>query len=202
MKKESQQAAREVTSTLAPLSRRRFLTSALWATAGVSAIVAGGFTLMRHSPRDAEPVPAGLVHLDPSHYRLFQHLASVLLPTAGTTLAPAELIPVAHNVDAILGALDADIRKQLAMGFGLFDNAAVFTHGKRFVDLPAAEAQVYVNDWVNADGLARRSIGLVVSKLAHTGYWMDARTWPPIEFDGPVSRKWGIASLGNQPLPV
>lgn len=202
MKKEPQQAASEVTSTLAPLSRRRFLKSALWATAGVSAVLAGGFTLLRRSAHDAEPVPAGLVHLDPSHYRLFQHLAVVLLPTAGTMLTSAELIPVARHVDAILGALDVDIRKQLAMGFGLFDNAAVFTHGKRFVDLPVAEAQAYVSDWVNAGNLAKRSIGLVVSKLTHTGYWMDAATWSPIEFDGPVSKKWGIPSRGNQPLPV
>jgi len=42
----------------------------------------------------------------------------------------------------------------------------------------------------------------VVTKLTHTGYWMDERTWPAIEFDGAVTKKWGIPSRGNQPAPV
>lgn len=202
MKIEPQKTADEISSILAPLSRRRFLRATLWSTAAAGALLASSFALLRRSPHDAEPVPSGLLYLSPSHYRLFRQLAIVLLPSAGTALTPAEQIPVADNVDVLLGALDAGVRKQLAMGLGLFDNAAVFSLGQRFVDLPVAEAQAYVSAWLNADGLAKRSIGLVVSKLTHTAYWMDARTWPPLEFDGPVSKKWGISARGNQPLPV
>ena len=73
---------------------------------------------------------------------------------------------------------------------------------KRFVDLTDDEARAYVSDWVNSDVMPKRAIGFVVSKLTHTGYWMDERTWPAIEFDGAVTKKWGIPSRGNQPLPV
>lgn len=207
MNPDPQKTVREVATILAPLSqrqasRRRFLRAALWTSAAAGAVVATGFSLLRRSPYDAAPAPEGLLNLTPQHYRLFQQLAVALLPTTGTTLTAQVHIPVARNVDVILGVLDADIRKQLAMGLSLFDNAAVFSHGRRFVDLTPAQAQAYVDAWVNADGLARRSIGLVVSKLTHTGYWMDARTWPALEFDGPVTKKWGIAARGNQPLPV
>jgi hypothetical protein len=201
MKKETAQAAADINAALAPLSRRRFLKAALWATAGVAAGVAGGFALLRRSPLDALPVPAGLLHLSPAHYRLFDHLAQVLLPTTGA-LPLAAAIPVARNVDAILGALEPDVRKQLGIGLSLLDNAAVFSHGKRLVDLEPAAAQQFLSDWVNSSTLPKRALGLVASKLTHTGYWIDARTWPALGFDGPVSKKWGIPARGNQPMPV
>lgn len=199
MSQDPRKTAADVTATLAPLSRRRFL---LWAGAGIAAVAAGGFALLRLSPHDREPVPAGLANIDASTYHLFRQLSLVLLPTAGTALFPADQVPVAEHVDAILGALDADVRKQLGMGLALFDNAAVFTHGKRLVDLAPAEAQAWVESWVNSDSMPKRALGLVASKLTHTGYWMDARTWSAIEFDGPVAKKWGIPQRGNQPLPA
>lgn len=195
-------AAGEVVAALAPLSRRRFLKTGLLVTAGATAALAGGFALLRRSPRDAVVAPAGLKHLKPAHYQLFARLAEVLLPTTGTALLPAGKVPVVANVDAILGALEPSVRQQLAMGLSLFDNAAVLGHWKRFVDLPDDEARAYVSDWVNSDVMPKRAIGFVVSKLTHTGYWMDERTWPAIEFDGAVTKKWGIPSRGNQPLPV
>lgn len=195
-------AAGEVGVALAPLSRRRFLKAGLLVTVGATAALAGGFALLRRSPHDARAVPAGLRHLEPAHYHLFTRLAEVLLPTAGTVLFPAGKVPVVTNVDAILGALEPSVRQQLAMGLSLFDNASVLGHWKRFVDLPDDEARAYVSDWVNSDVMPKRAIGFVVSKLTHTGYWMDERTWPAIEFDGAVTKKWGIPSRGNQPLPI
>lgn len=199
---DTARAAADVSATLAPLGRRRFLKIALWGSAGLLAAAAGGFALLRRSPHDSEPVPAGLQHMDAAQYRLFHRLAEVLLPTGGGRFFPVSEVPVALNVDAILGALEPEVRQQLAMGLGLLDNAAVLRHGKRLVDLEPEAARAYVNDWVNSGAMAQRAIGLVASKLTHTGYWLDARTWPAIEFDGPVSKKWGIASRGNQPLPA
>lgn len=197
----SAHAAADISATLAPLSRRRFLRTALWATAGVSAVAAGGFAVLRRSPVDAQPVPAGLRYLSAAQYHLFNQLAVALLPTTGA-LPPAASIPVAMHVDAIFGALTPDVREQLGMGLSLLDNAAVFSHGKRLVDLSPAQAQQYISDWVNAAAMPKRALGLVASKLTHTGYWLDARTWPAIEFDGPVTKKWGIVALGNQTQPV
>lgn len=192
----------EVSAALAPLSRRRFLKTGLLVTAGATAALAGGFALLRRSPRDQMAMPAGLKHLEPAHYHLFARLAEVLLPTAGTALFPAGKVPVVANVDAILGALEPSVRQQLAVGLSLFDNAAVLGNWKRFVDLTDDDARTYVSEWVNSDVMPKRAIGFVVSKLTHTGYWMDERTWPAIEFDGAVTKKWGIPSRGNQPLPA
>jgi hypothetical protein len=200
---ESQnRVAGEVSAALAPLSRRRFLKTGLLVTAGATAALAGGFALLRRSPRDQMAMPAGLKHLEPAHYHLFARLAEVLLPTAGTALFPVGKVPVVANVDAILGALEPAVRQQLAVGLSLFDNAAVLGNWKRFVDLTDDDARTYVSEWVNSDVMPKRAIGFVVSKLTHTGYWMDERTWPAIDFDGAVTKKWGIPSRGNQPLPA
>jgi hypothetical protein len=163
---------------------------------------AGGFALLRRSPHDREPVPGGVAHLDAASYHLFRQLGLVLLPTAGTGLFPADQVPVAEHVDGILEALAPEVRKQLFVGLALFDNAAVFSHGRRLVDLSPEQARAYVESWVDSDSLTQRTLGLVASKLTHTAYWMDARTWPAVEFDGPVSKKWGLVPRGNQPLPA
>lgn len=195
-------AAGEISAALAPLSRRRFLKAGLLVTAGAAAALAGGFALLRRSPHDARATPAGLIYLEPSHYQVFARLTRVLLPTAGTVLFPADRVPVVANVDAILGALEPSVRRQLLMGLSLFDNAAVLEHWERFVDLPDDEARDYVSRWLNSDVLLKRAIGFAGSKLVYAGYWMDERTWPAIEFDGAVTKKWGIPSRGNQSLPV
>ena len=45
--------------------------------------------------------------------------------------------------------------------------------------------------------------GLIVSlkTLLGVAYWRDPRTWPALEYDGPVTKKWGIRRLGNMPVP-
>jgi hypothetical protein len=37
--------------------------------------------------------------------------------------------------------------------------------------------------------------------LLTLGYWQDIRTWPSLQYDGPVTEKWGIRRLGNAPMP-
>jgi hypothetical protein len=195
-------ASTEVKAALAPLSRRRFLTTALWAGAGVMTLAFGSFAWLRRSPIDELSVPDGLLVLSADQYRFFHRMAELLLPTDGTHLVPVSEVLVADHIDELLAALDADIRKQLGIGLSIIDNAAVFSHGYRLVDLSPEKAQAYVNNWVNSENVVKRTLGAVVSRLVHTGYWMDEHTWPAIEYDGPVSKRWGIPSLGNQPLPA
>lgn len=199
---KTKEVAADIEATLAPLSRRRFLKASLWVSAGAVTLAAGGFAWLRRSPIDEMSAPDGLLALTADQYRFFHRMADLLLPTAGTALVPASEILVADHIDDLLAVLDADIRKQLGIGLSLIDNAAVFTHGCRLVDLSPEKAQAYVNDWVNSDTLMKRALGGAVSRLVHTGYWMDERTWPTLEFDGAVSVRWGIPSLGNQPLPA
>ena len=112
MTQNNNKAAREVSAALAPLSRRSVLKTGLWAVAGLTAVAAGGFALLRPSPKDSLPVPPGLRHLEPSHYHLFSRLIEVLLPTAGTALLPAAQVPIVQHIDSLLDALDPAIRKQ------------------------------------------------------------------------------------------
>jgi hypothetical protein len=197
---EPYQLERSLRADLAPLSRRRFLRWGL----GVAAVAVGGFALLRRSPLDKTPLPAGVTHASLPEYLLISRVASIMLPTAGTALVDPRQIPVVANIDHIFAELEPAVRKQLAAGLALFDNMAVLSggHGGRFVDLPDAAAQRYLNDWISSPHMPQRAIAAALTRLANTGYWSDPNTWPPVAYEGPVSRKWGIPSQGNAPLPA
>ena len=41
-----------------------------------------------------------------------------------------------------------------------------------------------------------------IKKLTVLAYWAIPNTWGPLGYDGPVSEKWGVSSLGNTPEPT
>jgi len=198
----TKQQADAAVAPLASLSRRKFLKTALWASAGAAAVVAGGFAWLRRSPLDDLLAPDSLKQLTASEYHLFGRAIEVLLPTTGTVLTPVEQIPVMANIDHLMGLVEPAIREELGIALGLFDNAAVFSglHGKRFVDLDDEAALQYFDAW-SAGNTLQRTLATVVKKFVYVSYWRDPATWPPIRFDGAVSDRWGIPSLGNSPLP-
>ncbi|MFP1684268.1 gluconate 2-dehydrogenase subunit 3 family protein [Alloalcanivorax sp. C16-1] len=196
-----QHSARRVTAVWQRgLSRRRFLTWALAGTAGVAAVAAGGFALLRRSPLDEQAKPAWAGGLSRQEYHLFDRARVALLPTEGTNLPDTGQVPVVANVQNMLGYMAPPLRDQLATGLGLFDNAAVVFHGRRFVDLDPATARDYFDAWSRGNAI-QRTLATVIKQLVYSAYWSDPATWPPIEFDGPVSEQWGLAYLGNAPLP-
>ncbi|EKF75133.1 hypothetical protein A11A3_05554 [Alcanivorax hongdengensis A-11-3] len=193
--------ARQVSRTLQQgFGRRRFLKWTLMGGAGVAAVAAGGFALLRRSALDDQPVPADISGLSHSEYHLFARCQQVLLPTEGTELHPSDSLPVVANVAAILSFMAAPVRKQLGMGLSLFDNAAVFSHGCRFVDLDDDSARRYFDQW-GQGAVIQRTLATAIKQLTYTAYWREPATWPAVEFDGPVTDKWGLAYLGNAPLP-
>jgi hypothetical protein len=183
------------------MARRRFLKWGLLGSAGVAAVAAGGFAFLRRSPLDKQPVPAWVTGLSAAEYHLFDRARQVLLPVEGTRLTPSDQVPVVRNVQALLDNLDPEIRKEMATGLGLFDNAAVLSHGRRFVDLSDADACAYFDSWGHAS-VIQRTLVTVIKQLTYTAYWQESATWAPTDFDGPVSDKWGLAYLGNAPLPA
>lgn len=189
---------------LAPLSRRRFLKSSLWLGAGVAAVAAGSFAVLHRSEKDKQALPAGISTLTLQEYLLFSRLTQVMLPTQGSALVDPAQVPVVEAIDRLLAGLRPDIRKQLGMGLSLFDNIAVFTggHWGRFVDLPDAAATAYLEHWINSPRMPQRAIASAAMRLVKTGYWSSPKTWAAVEFEGPVSQKWGIPSQGNAPLPA
>ncbi|WP_277987746.1 hypothetical protein [Marinobacterium iners] len=40
-----------------------------------------------------------------------------------------------------------------------------------------------------------------LKKLTTLSYWAIPDTWQPLGYDGPVSDKWNLPSLGNTPEP-
>ena len=183
-----QQTARRLSSAFQQgVTRRRFLKWGLVGSAGVAAAAAGGFALLRLSPLDDRPKPDWADGLSRQEYHLFDRARVALLPTVGTDLTPSDQVPVVRNVQGILGFMDAATRK-------------VFFHGKRFVDLDEATARDYFDAWSRGN-VVQRTLGTVIKQLTYTSYWRDESTWGPVEFDGPVSDRWGIAYLGNAPLP-
>ena len=199
----TKQQAEAAVAPLARLSRRKLLKAALWGSAGVAVLAGGSFALLRRSPVDALPAPAHLQHLSAAEYHLFRRAIEVLLPVAGTPLTPVGQVPVIDNIDHLMGLVEPALRQELGAGLALFDNAAVFAglHGKRFVDLDDEAAIRYFDRWSEGNTI-QRTLSSVVKKFVYVSYWRDPATWGPIQFDGAVSDRWGIPSLGNTPLPV
>lgn len=198
---EQQDARRIAASLQRGVTRRGFLKWTFAGTAGVVAVAAGGFAWLRRSPLDDRPKPDWATGLTRQQYHLFDRARVVLLPTEGTDLTPTTQIPVVANVQRTLGFMDAKSRAQIGTALTLFDNAAVFYHGKRFVDLDDARARAYFDSW-GAGNVTQRTVESVIKQLVYTAYWRDERAWPPLGFAGPVSDKWGLAYLGNAPLPA
>jgi prolipoprotein diacylglyceryltransferase len=71
---------------------------------------------------------------------------------------------------------------------------------KRFSSLNNKQARNQILAWQSGASLQG---GLIVSlkTLLGVAYWRDPRTWQPLEYDGPVTAKWGIRRLGNMPVP-
>jgi hypothetical protein len=190
-------------AALAPVSRRRFLRWTLFGAASVTAVGAGVVAVLRRSPVDALAIPSSIRHLSASEYHLFARALPVLLPVQGTALPAVSEIPVLETIDSMIGMLAPGVRKELAAGLTLFDHGALVSgwHGKRFVDLDDEDVHAYFERWSRGNTI-QKALATVVKKFVYVAYWRDPRTWPAIEFDGPVSDRWGIPSLGNTPLPV
>lgn len=195
-------AAAQAAAPIVSLGRRRFLRHALFGSAAVLAVAGGGFAWLRRSPVDQLPVPETIRHLSDAEYHLLHRATQVLLPVAGSALVPLSQVPVVANIDHMVGLLPAHIRKQVGMGLTLFDNAAVIAgwHGRRFVDLDDAAAVDYFDRWASGNSI-QRALSTLVKRFVYIAYWRDPVTWEAVEFDGPVSEKWGLAYLGNAPLP-
>lgn len=195
--------ANRAAEPVARLGRRPFLKSLLWGGAAVAAIAGGTFAWLRRSPVDNEPVPDWVRHLRANEVHLFSRMIPVLLPVAETELTPPERVPVLQNIDRMMGFIAPHLREDVAKGLVLLDNAAVVSgfHGKRLVDLEPEAARAYFDAWSRGNTIQKALQGLV-KQFVYASYWREPATWPPVEYDGPVSEKWGLSYLGNAPLPA
>ncbi len=184
----------QIEGQLASLSRRRFLKTSLI----VGTTVATVLTLP--SRAFAEGVPTNIHHMSEAEFRLFDKLRVIFLATERFPDLPSTTdVPVMENLDNMLGRLNSDTRFLLSLGVKSLEFSTIYKL-KRFSSLSNEQAVAQVRSWQS--GLAFQG-GLIVSlkTLLGVAYWRDPRTWQGLEYDGPVSAKWGIRRLGNMPLP-
>lgn len=185
-----------VACDLAPYSRRVFLRGSLMlATATTAALTFGCSSEPALQPE--------LTALSPSRQAVFQQLIQVLLPTAGTPFMPVAKVPVLGNVHHLFASLDEKIQGDLGGAIDLFEYGALMLggHFSRFSRLSAADAVAYIDSWQNGISL-QRGIVSTLKRLVYAAYWRDETTWAAVDYDGPVSVRWGLPALGNAPLPM
>lgn len=185
-----------VAQELAPLSRRVFL------KAGLGVAMATG-TVMTLGCSSEPPVDSTLKTLTVSQQALFARLTEVVLPTRGTALAPISDVPVLANIDKLFSGLHPAVLDDLAGAIMLFEYGSLFMggHFTRFTRLSDADAVAYIDAWQNGNSI-QRGVVTTLKKMVYASYWRDEKTWAPVDYDGPVTVRWGLPSLGNAPLPA
>jgi hypothetical protein len=187
---------------LEPLSRRRFLSAGVRTAAAAGALlVLPGHLLAADEAaagEEAEAAPAKK-NLSELEYRVFDKLRVVMLPTEKFELPSSQEIPVMANVDVWVGKLNKRTRMLLTLGAQTMEYGSLYRFS-RFSKMSDAKAARHVHNWQTGNVLQRGVISSL-KMLVTLGYWQDTRTWPALQYDGPVTEKWGIRRLGNAPLP-
>lgn len=189
-------ALAQLENQIAVLSRRRFLRSGL--VLGTTA--AAALTLPARALA-ADALPVGIRHLSLLEYQVFNRMRTIFLPTQRFDRLPSTTeVPVMENLDRMVGRLNSDTRFLLSLGARTLEYSTLYRLS-RFSTLSDDKALKQVRAW--QAGLSFQG-GLVVSMktLLGVAYWRDPRTWEALDYDGPVSAKWGIRRLGNLPLPI
>ena len=188
---------RAVISYIDNMGRRDFLK----ASAVAAALLAAPASLLASRSAHAA-VPEGIRFMSPSEYAVFERLMKVMLPLDGTPLVPLAQIPVLATLDvALLGTMPPHILAGLKGGIAYFDEGPVAEHGKRFTELPDDDAARFCDTWADSTEPAQRALAMGLKKLVGLAYWANPPTWEPLGYEGPVSERWGLKSLGNAPMP-
>lgn len=182
---------------LEPLSRRNFLSSSVRIAATAGAVLTLPGQVLAADKTD--DVPPGIKHLSGLEYRVFDKLRIVMLPTQKFALPSSTEVPVMQNVDVWVGKLNKRTRLLLTLGAQTIEYGSLYRFS-RFSRMPDAKAERHVHNWQTGNVL-QRGVMSSLKMLVSLGYWQDTRTWPSLQYDGPVTEKWGIRRLGNAPMP-
>lgn len=183
---------------LEPLSRRRLLSGGTRLAVAAGALLALPGQVLAGDRHD-KGIPPGITHLSALEYRVFDKLRVVMLPTQKYSLPSSEEVPVMQNVDDWVGKLNRRTRLLLKVGADTLEYGSLYRFS-RFSQMSDEQAVRHVHGWQTGNVLQRGIISSL-KMLVELGYWQDIRTWPSLQYDGPVTKKWGIRSLGNAPLP-
>ncbi|WP_290701007.1 gluconate 2-dehydrogenase subunit 3 family protein [Amphritea sp.] len=176
------------------ISRRRFIKNVAMVAASISALpvvnaIAGVLT-------DES-------RMDDLEQAVFAKMLKIALPTESSSLVDSASLPVLSTIEgALLAGMAPNIRQGLRGGISYFNEGSVKSFGDRFVNLSDADATRFVDQWSASAEPPERALSMGIKKLTVLAYWAIPSTWGPLGYDGPVSDKWNLSSLGNTPEPT
>lgn len=182
---------------LEPLSRRRFLVHSVCMAATAGAVLALPGQVLAANETGGKP--PGIKHLSELEYRVFDRLRTIMLLTQKYSLPSSTEVPVMQNIDVWVGKLNQRTRLLLTLGAQTIEYGSLYRFS-RFSRMSDAKALRHVHNWQTGN-VMQRGIMSSLKMLLTLSYWQDTRTWSSLQYDGPVTEKWGIRRLGNAPLP-
>lgn len=181
---------------LEPLSRRGFLRTSVLAGAALSSGCASLF-----GRKDA-PESLEYYSLKPDEIDVITRLTEIMLPTEQYGLpSSTTVVPTVKNIDTMSQRMPEQTRELLGLGIWVFNNRPMMSFKfKQFTSLSDEKALEYVNA-MQQGTFFERGLMTTLKALIALNYWRDERTWPGLEYHGPVTETWGVRRLGNAPLP-
>lgn len=201
-----------VAAGFAPFDRRTFLGMSIF----VGTAILSGCTNLFGAKKNADaeelpeadtaPSPQKLGEdqsLRPEERAVFEKLIRVVMPLEENGFLNAfSEVPVIENIDSMVRVMPSFIRDRMYLAVQAFDSGSILLSYKfrRFAALSDAEALAYVNSWHEGTFVQRGAV-TSLKVLVCVNYWRDQRAAARIDYDGPVTEKWGVPRLGNQSLP-
>lgn len=174
------------------LSRRNFLRFS-----AVGAAMAGTSGL------SFAALPNGVKFINESEAALFLRVAQVTLPVAGSKLVPWTSEGLLQTLDAaLLATMEPHILAGLKGGLQYFDEGPTSVFKKRFTELSDEEATKFCDLWSDSVLPPQRGLTMGLKKLVQLSYWANPASWAPLGYDGPITKRLGLKSLGNAPMPT
>lgn len=181
---------------LEPLSRRGFLRTFALTGAALSSGCASMF-----GRRDA-PEVLEYHSLTEEEVAVISRLTEVMLPAAEFGLpSSTQVVPTVKNLDRMAERMPEQTRDLLGLAIWVFNNRPMMSFKfSKFTSLSDEKALDYVNA-LQQGAFYERGMITTLKALVALNYWRDERTWPGLEYHGPVTELWGVRRLGNAPLP-
>lgn len=184
---------------LEPLSRRGFLRASVITGA---AVTAGCSTLVNGVlGKDEAPEKLQYRYIKPDQARTLRRLATVMIPSTSGLPSPLTDVPTLDNLDGMISQMGEETRELVALAIWTFEHRPVLSlNFSDFSSMNYDQALAYVRDMQHGNFI-ERGVTTTLKTLVTINYWRDSDTWPALDYWGEVTRKWGITSLGNAPLP-
>lgn len=176
---------------LSTLSRRSFMR------------ISGAGALALGSGISFAALPNGVKFMGEAEADIFLRVAQVTLPVAGSQLLPWTPEGLLQTLDgALLATMEPHILVGLKGGMQYFNDGPKAVYGKRFTQLSDEEATKFCDLWSDSGQPPQRGLTMGLKKLVQLSYWANPATWAPLGYDGPMTKRLGLKSLGNAPMPT